>query len=247
MSPFYQLVGFVIGPQGRGLGLGAKLLGHNLDLFDSMGIPTYLEASTPYHGGGVYGKFGYIPVGELMVFTDTAVLYPLWRPYKKDNVNFGGHNWRVLEEQEDKMLLLSENVIELKRYHNTFENTDWTKSDARQYLIGDFYAKFKPDEQSQIIEAFLLSIEEVIKYMGDSGQLKEPISKFFIDDGYNENRKATFDGAPCRWFLRTQGAAPNLVAIVTNEGKISVTGDFVNRASTDLFNVGIRPAMWVKL
>jgi len=248
MSPFYQLVGFVIGPQAKGLGLGVKLLKHNLDLFDGMGISTYLEASTPYHGGGVYGKFGYQPVGELMFFTDTAVLYPLWRPAKKKiQVDFGGHSWRVLDAHEDKVLLLSEDIAELGKYHNTFEKVDWLTSDVRQYLNDGFCKKFKPEEQSQIIEIFLLSVEEVVKYLGDSGQLKNPISKFFIDDEFNDVRKAALaDGSPCRWFLRSQGGSPGFVAVVTNEGKISVSGDFVNRASTELFNVGIRPAIWVK-
>ena len=78
--PFYQLVGFVTCKQFRGQGIGTALLKHQLDKLDELGIPTYLEASTPYHGKGVYGKFGYQPMGELMVFTETAVLYPLWRP-----------------------------------------------------------------------------------------------------------------------------------------------------------------------
>ena len=79
-GPFYQLVGFGVLQKLQGMGIGYKLLKHHLDILDSAGIPTYLEASTPYYGGGVYGKFGYKPFGELMAFTETAVLYPLYRP-----------------------------------------------------------------------------------------------------------------------------------------------------------------------
>ncbi|MCL2187161.1 MAG: GNAT family N-acetyltransferase [Defluviitaleaceae bacterium] len=81
--PFYQLVGFVVDPALRGKGIGAALLKHQLDILDKKGVPTYLEASTPFHGGGVYGKFGYERVGELLTFSDTAVLWPLWRGVKK--------------------------------------------------------------------------------------------------------------------------------------------------------------------
>lgn len=271
MAPFYQLVGFVIGAQAKGKGLGVTLLKHNLELFDKMGIPTYLEASTPYHGGGVYGKFGYQPVGELMFFTDTAVLYPLWRPAKRKlQIDFGGYNWHVLETGDDRVLLLSEKIIELGRYHDTYENVAWSISDMRRYLNNGFYNKFKPHEQSQILETalftdgnpwfaagggtdaatdkiFLLSIEEAVKYFGDSGQLKNPIGKFFIDDDFNDARKAVCtDNSPGRWFLRTPGSSNNFVSVVTIEGKISVTGDFVNRSGSELFNVGIRPAVWVK-
>jgi len=250
MGPFYQLVGFVMGPQAKGKGLGVTLLKHNLDLFDGMGISTYLEASTPYHGGGVYGKFGYRPVGELMVFTDTAVLYPLWRPaLKKRLVKFGGYDWMVLDEWDEKMLLLSENVIELGRYHDTFEKVTWQTSDVRRYLNSDFYDRFSPKEQSLISDEkiFLLSIEETVKYLGDSGQLRAPEVKFYIDDIYNDARKATLaDGTPTRWLLRTPGSTNDFVSVVMVDGRVSVTGDFVNRVSTELFNVGIRPAMWVK-
>ena len=83
-EPFYQLVGFGVLKEVQGKGIGRALIKYHLDILDQTGIATYLEASTPYHGGGVYGKFGYEQFGELMVFTDTAVLYPLYRPaYKK--------------------------------------------------------------------------------------------------------------------------------------------------------------------
>jgi len=86
-GPFYQLVGFGVAKKLQGIGLGHALLKYHIDILDKAGIPTYLEASTPYYGGGVYGKFGYKPFGELMVFTDTAVLYPLYRQAKETSIN----------------------------------------------------------------------------------------------------------------------------------------------------------------
>jgi len=77
--PFFQLVGFVVDSKLRGMGIGVALLKFHLDILDEKKIPTYLEASTPYFGNGVYGKFGYEMYGDLMVFSETAVLYPLWR------------------------------------------------------------------------------------------------------------------------------------------------------------------------
>jgi len=309
MTPFYQLVGFVVPKQLQGQGLGAAMLKYQLDILDAADIPTYLEASTAYFGGGVYGRFGYQQAGELMVFADNAVLYPLWRPaggvpgsdaikrslvQKQQNpkLHFGGFNWRVLDIKDiesnpstpdesphntesnnasmpgKKLLLLAENVISLQKYHNIFEPVTWANSSARKYLNTRFYANFTPQEQARILEThllshpnpwysvdggagtadkiFLLSVEEVVKYFGDSRQLTNPQNRFFIDDGFNDMRRAYLGSLPSRWVLRTPGSLSNFVTTVTNEGKIAITGDFVNRPSTELFTVGLRPAMWVK-
>jgi GNAT superfamily N-acetyltransferase len=77
---FTQLVGFVVEKKHRGKGFGVALLREHLTAMDEKGIATYLEASTPFSGGGVYGKFGFERYGELMYFSPDAVLYPLWRP-----------------------------------------------------------------------------------------------------------------------------------------------------------------------
>ncbi|MCL2198989.1 MAG: GNAT family N-acetyltransferase [Defluviitaleaceae bacterium] len=81
---FYQLVGFVVDKKARGRGIGKSLLKFHLDILDEKRIPTYLEASTPYvYGKGAYGKFGYKQCGELLVFTENAVLYPLYRDFPR--------------------------------------------------------------------------------------------------------------------------------------------------------------------
>ena len=77
--PFYQLVGVVSDKQYRGCGIGYQLLKHQIDIFDKEGIPTYLEASTPYTNRSVYYKFNYQPYGDNMVFGKDAILYPLYR------------------------------------------------------------------------------------------------------------------------------------------------------------------------
>jgi len=241
MAPFYQLVGFVVLPQAQGMGIGGALLKHHLDKLDELGIPTYLEASTPYAGGGVYGRFGYQPVGELMVFAENAVLYPLWRCCPAKGNLLG--SWRILEKHDDKMLLLSEAVIVMQPFHETFENITWEESTIRRYLNGAFAESLPQAEQNKIVgEIFLLSVDEVLKYFGNSGNR----GKFFIDDEYNQARKAVcLDGSPSKWLLCTSGNQPGFVANVTVDGKISITGDFVNRKSTPLLNIGVRPAMWV--
>ena len=251
MSPFYELVAVVADKEMQGQGIGGALLKYHLDILDKAGISTYLEASTPYHGKGIYAKFGYQQCGELMHFSDTAILYPLWRPAKKpfEVIEFGGYEWLILSKNGSQALIISKEILEKGQYHHTFEPVDWWGSDIRKYLNDAFRARFSPKERGQILEEIsLLSIDEVVHYFGDSGQLEARQNPFFIDDIYNEDRKATLPcGSPSRWLLEDRGRHPDLVACVTVDGKILTTGDFVNRKSTDLFNVGIRPAMWIRL
>lgn len=270
MAPFYQLVGIVVSPKAQGLGIGGKLLKFQLDKLDKLGIPTYLEASTPYFGGGIYGKFGYQPVGELIVFTKDAILYPLWRSAKpQHNLKMGGISWTILEEKEEKLLIISKNIVEEGRFHSRFENVFWLESEIRAYLNGSFLERFSKKEQKNIVETvipnpgnpwyhtpncppttdqvFLLSLEETLRYLGDARSLSKGETLFFIDDPLNPLRKAVLlNGKPSRWLLRTAGSTPEFVSVVANDGRICVSGDFVNRNSSEIFNVGFRPAMWIR-
>ena len=317
MEPFYQLVGFGVLHSLRGLGIGGALLNYHLEILDKKGIPTYLEASTPYFGGGVYGRFGYQPVGELMVFAKTAVLYPLWRAVGKQSnppidsieskkhlkkgcsldedlsississtsstlstpslnyevVRFGEYSWYVLESKENRMLLLSEKIIDCSSYHHTFEEITWKDANAREFLNTTFFQSFSKEEQARILETtvsnppnqwfeteetnemgeisdriFLLSLDEVVKYLGDNEQGITHKELFYLDDLFNALRKAvSLNNTPTRWTLRTAGNLPYLVTTVTIDGRVCVSGDFVNRPSTELFQVGLRPAMWVRI
>lgn len=250
LAPFYQLVGFVVDKQAQGHGIGSALMAHSLATFDGMGIPTYLEASTPYYGGGVYGKFGYQPVGELMHFAKNAVLYPLWRHAAPPLRQIGGYTWRELCRRGQDTLLIMQDTIITHRYHNKFEAVDWHGSDICSYLNNSFYDRIGSGVhvlRTQIGPAtsriFLLSIGEVLKYFGGS----MGVGPFYVDDAHNKMRTATsVCGKPCRWLLRTPGNTPGFTAVVTTSGTICTSGDFVNRGTTSLAAVGVRPAMWVR-
>lgn len=83
-GPFYELVGFVTRKDLQGQGIGYQLLKAHLDAMDEKGIPTYLEASTPFHERSIYRKFGYDHHGDTIAFeNDAAFLYPLYRPAKR--------------------------------------------------------------------------------------------------------------------------------------------------------------------
>jgi len=104
---------------------------------------------------------------------------------------FGGYNWRILDIKNNAALIITENIIEHRSYHDVYKDITWADCSLRKYLNGEFYDKFNDADKLRIIPVlnknpdnqwygsnggadtkdsiFLLSIEEVVcQYFGDS-------------------------------------------------------------------------------
>ena len=116
-----------------------------------------------------------------------------------DIIQFGNYDWRVLDVQDDRALIITDWVIDQRRYHHTQEAVTWETSDIRRWLNSEFFASFSPTDQARIAQSyvinknnpwdftgggfwantpggnntwdgiFLLSIDEVLQHFGDSG------------------------------------------------------------------------------
>jgi hypothetical protein len=183
--------------------------------------------------------------------------------------SFGGKTlkWRVLDVQEGRALLLTKAIIEKRPYHSSNTNTTWEKCALRQYLNGDFLANSFGAEKSRIAQVtnanpdnqwfgtaggnstpdrvFLLSIGEVVKYFGDSGQLKNRPRKdsWWISDQYNSKRIAKYGNRAWWWWLRSPGNRSHDAAYVGRGGNLYIYGYY------DLLSGegGVRPALWLNL
>ena len=183
-------------------------------------------------------------------------------------IEFGGIEWRVLDRQEDGILVISEYILERRAYHAQQESVTWADSSIRRYLNGEFLNRFTPEERRRIIETkvinddnpwfdtnggqdttdyvFLLSLDEVLRYFGDSGQLgnqNHPDNlSWGVRDRYNDNRITHMpDGTASWWWLRSPGKYSVGAAGVTDDGDLGVTGLIVVA-----FFGGLRPALWLR-
>ena len=191
-------------------------------------------------------------------------------------INFGGSRWRVLDTDGHYALLLYETVITGHPIHRIMENTTWETSSSRAWLNGEFFNSFTAEDREHIRETtvinrsnpwsgtiggndtvdriFLLSLDEVVHYFGDSGQLANRPQQYnwltrsftyanWITDDYNSARIArNADGRTSDWWLRSPGLSPQHAAQVwssNQRGYINVIGAFVNLDS------GFRPALWL--
>lgn len=184
----------------------------------------------------------------------------------QDNVKFGNFTWQVLEVQEDQVLLITNDIIDLFPFNDAQRPIDWSGSYIRQYLNNKFLNQnFSDDDKEKIVEVmhrtyenewfgtsgggdtldkfFLLSLDDVIHYYGDSGMLKNgnPDDETSISDEFNEMRVAEYDGKNMAWWLRSPGDNSKSAAGVSSEGVIKVSGYDVQE------EMGLRPAVWVKI
>jgi len=252
-------------------------------------------------GTGYYSD-DYIKGGIIMA-RQTTNIAAIARGEKR-NVPFGEYNWRVLDVQDGRALLITEDVIDKRPYNTERAAVTWEISALRQYLNGEFYNKFDEQEQAIILEVnnvnannprftgvskadearqrlnekfsamtgrqkpegdldvsdptfpakggnntadkvFLLSIDEVLKYFGDSGQMTEimnPEAAPFINDEFNVERLANYEDKACVWWLRSPGSNSARVARVSAIGMIDMAG-----CPANLTDCGIRPALWLNL
>jgi hypothetical protein len=179
-------------------------------------------------------------------------------------VRLGGYDWRVLEATGENALIITESIIEKRAYNTDKADVAWEACTLRAYLNGEFYNRFSASDKARIAAAnvrnadnpwygtgggpdtqdkiFLLSIEEVIRHFGDSGQLqnRNPVNSSWIDDQYNGRRAAAYDGTARWWWLRSPGIRYH-AADVHHAGGVVIHGRRVDDGSG-----GIRPALILK-
>jgi hypothetical protein len=138
-------------------------------------------------------------------------------------IQFGGYDWRVLDVQDGRALILSDRAVILQQYHSDRnEIVTWENSDIRAWLNGDFYNEtFSANEMNRISETqdriFLLNTLQVERYRA------------------NINTTSW-------WWTRSPGNGTNRTALVRANGSIDYAGNHVDNR-----NGGIRPALWLIL
>ena len=220
-------------------------------------------------------------------------------------IQFGGHDWRVLEVRDGMALLLSElllgdSLIITRAFHTSSrDSVTWASSDMRTYLNGEFYNSFSEADRARIVETsvttndnpwfindplhdenpemkphggdatndhiFLLSLEEVVQYFGDSGQLRSRQDYAYrISDQYNSDREGRdWASRVSCWWLRSPGIDSYSFVIindasfsysipVSGAGYVSGVGDvgdiFVYGTGVSNHSIaGVRPALWLNL
>ncbi|SHJ75983.1 hypothetical protein SAMN02745136_00757 [Anaerocolumna jejuensis DSM 15929] len=196
-----------------------------------------------------------------------------------DKIVFDKYEWRVLDIQNNAALVITEEIIEQRSYHDAYKDITWADCSLRTYLNGEFYDKFTAADKSRINPVinknldnqwygskggadtrdyiFLLSLEEVCTYFGDSLSKLQNRGKnqrywFERKDENNSKRIARLHGKEWDWWwwLRSPGRVNvKAVYIFGTDGNIGIQGNNILKGnlSDGRCTGGIRPALWLKL
>ena len=174
-------------------------------------------------------------------------------------VTFGNYQWKVLELKEDKMLIITDQIIEQRDYHNKKEPVTWEQSEIRHYLNNRFLERFSSSDQDKILttqnknpgnpwygstggadtldRVFLLSMEECVRlYFGDSSRLLDhpkPNQRYWFDrkDENNAMRKALFMDSIWWWWTRTPGKNNKVAVYIHGDGNIGIQGNGISKTT----------------
>jgi len=160
---------------------------------------------------------------------------------------FGVSVWRILDIEDDRALVLSEEVMLKQAYHSHNVPITWEFCDLRNYLNDRFYNdNFSTDEKIRIAETKIVNNDN--SQYGTSGG-SDTTDKIFIlsieeANQYfsgNKTRIAVDSAGTASWYwLRSPGYETNYAAFVPNDG-------FINPYGNIIVNIGggVRPALWL--
>ncbi|MDR2132591.1 MAG: DUF6273 domain-containing protein [Clostridiales Family XIII bacterium] len=170
----------------------------------------------------------------------------------KAEIEMGGVAWRALATENDAILLISKEILGLRKFHGEPPFRGWRESDIRAYLNGAFLGAFPAEARELIREIehrtarsadgdedvasrdgiFLLSFDEARD------------GEYFADE---KDRAAAYDGESWWWWLRCPGAGFDVKSAASDMVMAVDKNGLFNRAYVDLAMGGVRPALWMEL
>lgn len=174
-------------------------------------------------------------------------------------IDFGDYKWKIMDIQEDKILILTDKIIEQRDYHDKKVEITWEYSEIRSFLNNEFFERFNTSDKKRILstlnknagnpwyasfggndtvdKVFLLSLDEVVRsYFGDSSRLLDNPKKnqrywFERKDENNIKRRAQFMDSSWWWWTRTPGKNNKVSTYIHGDGNIGIQGNGISKTT----------------
>jgi hypothetical protein len=166
--------------------------------------------------------------------------------------------WRVVENNGNEFLLVSDRILDCKRYHNDNKTVTWKDSDIRRWLNGEFYDKAFNKEEKSLIKLTrcagngasgkddLPDTEDRVFLLNtvEAGKLGSDVDRIASGTDYAKQKKPDgcelyVNGGNSWWWLRNRGSSgASYAALVINDGDVYEDGRYVGNS-----DFGVRPAL----
>ena len=193
-----------------------------------------------------------LPIEESVISPEIAVgtemKFGKYQQSNYTNIDKKPIEWTVIARENNKILLLSKQVLAFSTYANAKRST-WDQSIIREWLSNTLLNTAFNDQEQQAMairtvlaersgagklthdKLFLLSRTEIERYIPDSG-FRIASSKEYTAD------QST---ASCLWWLRSSSNGSRYADVVSTKGE-------VNHVKVDTKElIGVRPALWLNL
>lgn len=188
-----------------------------------------------------------------------------------DTVYFGTYagvniEWLILTKKDNKLLLISEKGLAIKKYNDKFTtDVTWKNCDLRNWSEVFSTTAFSTNEQMMIQptsldegttdKVFVLSVSEFNEYFSGKESSKCVPTVYAKSNGALDG----IDGTNCWWWLRTPSGYKSRIACVNNFGSIEPRGaEMYSDSGISLGNgdgviyeryknICVRPAMWISV
>ena len=165
-----------------------------------------------------------------------------------DIISFGGHQWRVLDIENNRALIISQNIVEQRQYHTSDTSITWSECSLRTYLNGAFYNSFSSKDRNRIVQ--VTNTNPNNPYYGTNGG-PNTLDKIFLlslDEAQSyfygaADRVATWNGSASWWWLRSPGSHGSTANTVSSDG---ILDDYYYSGAV-YGTGGVRPALWLSL
>lgn len=147
-----------------------------------------------------------------------------------DTLYFGTYNdkpvaWTILKTESDKMLLITEEPIAQKPFHDEIKKVTWETCSLRTWLNEEFMGSFSAEQRNQILST-------------NTGNTTDKIFLLDVDEINQLTKEVTFETSD-EWWTRT--ASDGGIMYATSKGCEKAEGDHVVR------DKGVRPTIWINL
>lgn len=174
--------------------------------------------------------------------------------YEQDNVTSNGTEnieWLVLARENNKILVISDKVLDAKQYNNEI-NTTWEQCSLRKWLNDSFLNTAFSKKERVLIQSTTVSADKNPKYSTNPGNATtdkvfllsiNEVYKYFNDFHARECALTAYAKAhgAALWWLRSPGSFYS-AAFVYPTGALVYNGE-----SVKVSYGGVRPALWIDL